>query len=173
MRNLPLVGAIAFGILLPAVVQQAVAQQAVGGKAVPLQADQINLGGQRISIFGIDAPDPDQDRECTLNGQLFGCFSNARRFLAAMLDLGEVACIDSGKRNYVNFPYMTCTINGKDIGEELVRNGHALAFLPQSTMYVEAEKAAKAAKLGIWQQGVRFSTPWLWRVDNGRPVDGP
>ena len=90
-----------------------------------------------------------------------------------MLDLGEVACTDTGKRNYVQFAYMTCVINGKDIGEEMVKAGHAMAFLPQSPQYVEAEKAARAAKLGIWQAGVQFTTPWIWRESNMRPIDGP
>lgn len=152
---------------------EVMAQEVVKGKAVPLQADQITIGTRRISIFGIDAPDPDQDRECRFNGQAFGCFSNARRFLAAMLDLGEVTCTDTGKKNYVQFAYMTCVINGKDIGEEMVKAGHALAFLPQSTKYVEFEKAAKAAKLGIWQTGVGFTIPWVWREFNSRPIDGP
>ena len=151
----------------------AAGQDSVTGVAIPVQADQIRVGDARISIFGIDAPDPDQDRECTLGGYFFGCYSNALRHLATMLDLGPVTCSDTGKRNYVNFPYMTCTVNGQDIGEAMVRAGHALAFLPQSDRYVEAEMAAKADKVGLWQPGVRFSLPWSWRVDHDRPLDGP
>jgi len=162
------------GVLLAVMLSsEPMAQEVVTGKAVPLQADQITIGTRRISIFGIDAPDPDQDRECRLNGQFFGCYSNARRFLAELLDLGEVTCTDTGKRNYVQFSYMTCVINGKDVGEEMVKAGHALAFLPQSTKYVEFEKAAKAAKLGIWQQGIVFTIPWVWRDSNTRPIFGP
>lgn len=149
------------------------AAQDLAGRAQALQADQLIVNGARISLFGIDAPDPDQDRQCTLGTQNFGCYSNARRQLQILLDEGPVACIDSGKRNYVNFPYMTCTIAGKDIGEAMVRTGNALAFLPQSNKYADAEKAAKADKVGIWQTGIRFKIPWEWRNENDRPIFGP
>jgi endonuclease YncB( thermonuclease family) len=55
----------------------------------------------------------------------------------------------------------------------MVRSGMALAFLPQSDMYVEAEAEARDAGRGIWQPGIRFTLPWEWRVMNGRPIFGP
>ena len=42
-----------------------VAQGVVTGVAEPLQADQITINGARISLYGVDAPDPDMDRYCT------------------------------------------------------------------------------------------------------------
>ena len=152
----------------------ATAQQAtVTGRAKSIMADMIAIDNKRIPLFGIDAPDPDQDRECVLGRAFFGCASNAKRALDILLDEGPVTCTDAGQTNYLGYPYMTCVVNGKDIGEQLVRSGNALAFKPQSDKYAEAEKAAKAAKLGIWQDGIRFTIPWEWRQYEGRPLLGP
>jgi endonuclease YncB( thermonuclease family) len=145
----------------------------ITGRARALQADQIVIGTQRISLFGIDAPDPDQDRECFAGRTFYGCATNAKRALEILVDLGPVTCTDTGLRNYVNFPYMTCKLGELDIAEDLVRDGWAFAFRRQSDKYVEAEAQAKAARKGMWQDGIRYTLPWEWREMNGRPVLGP
>lgn len=153
----------------------ATAQEAtVSGRARALQADQIVIGTQRISLWGIDAPDPDQDRECVASNRVFyGCYTNAKRALEILVDLGPVECKDTGQKNYVNFPYMTCTMGGIDIAEDLVKSGWAFAFRLQTDKYVAAEATAKAAKKGMWQDGIRYTLPWEWREMNGRPLLGP
>ena len=145
----------------------------VSGRARAIQADQIAIGEQRISLWGIDAPDPDQDRECVAGRTFFGCFTNAKRKLEELVDLGTVTCTDTGEKNYLNFPYMVCKIAGIDIGADIVRQGWALAFTPQTDAYKEIEAEAKAAKRGLWQDAVKFTIPWNWREINGRPVFGP
>lgn len=158
------------GLLMATAVQA----QDVTGTAAVIQADQIAIDDARISIFGIDAPDPDQDRECSAGRQFFGCYTNARRQMEILVDEGPVTCSPTGEFNYVRFPYMVCTTaSGEDIGDVMVRSGMALAFLPQSDMYVEAEAEARDAGRGIWQPGIRFTLPWEWRVMNGRPIFGP
>ena len=147
--------------------------QDVTGLAVALQGDQVTIDGARVSLYGIDAPDPDQDRECTANGRLFGCYSNAKRALESLIDEGPFVCTDTGERNYVQFPYMICTVNGKDVGEALVRAGFAVAFLPQTDMYAAAEAAARADQVGLWQPGVYFTLPWENREEFARPLFGP
>ncbi len=147
--------------------------QDVVGVAVPLQADQITIEGARISLYGIDAPDPDMDRFCTASGRLYGCFTNAKRELEILIDEGPFACTGTGEFNYVGFPYMICTVNGKDVGEDLVRAGWALAFLPQTDKYVATQQEAEAEGVGLWQPGIFFQLPWEHRDDNNRPVFGP
>ena len=148
--------------------------QDVTGNAKVLQADQIAIDGARISIFGIDAPDPDQDRECSTGRRFFGCYSNAKRQLEILVDEGPVTCTPTGERNFVGFPYMTCkTASGADIGYSMVQSGWAFAFLPQSDVYVETENEAREAQRGIWQPTILFTLPWEWREVNARPIFGP
>lgn len=149
------------------------AAQDVTGRARAIQADQIAVGNQRISLYGVDAPDPDQDRECTAGRALYGCYTNAKRALEILIDLGPAVCVDTGEKNYINFAYMTCKVGGIDIGEDLVRQGWALAFRKQSDKYAAAEAEAKAGKKGLWQDTIRFTIPWEWREIYGRPVFGP
>jgi endonuclease YncB( thermonuclease family) len=160
--------------LLPASASaQAALMEPITGRARALQADQIVIGQQRISLFGIDAPDPDQDRECVAGRTYYGCFTNAKRALEILVDLGPITCTDTGVRNYVNFPYMTCKLGELDLAEDLVRDGWAFALRQQSDKYVPFEAQAKAAKKGMWQDGIRYTLPWEWREMNGRPLLGP
>ena len=116
---------------------------------------------------------PDMDRYCTANGVLFGCYANAVRGLAILIDEGPFECTPTGEFNYVAFPYMICTVNGKDVAESLIRSGLAYAFLPQTDKYIEAQNAAEADGVGIWQPGVIVRLPWEHRDEFNRPVFGP
>ena len=145
----------------------------VSGPAGAVQGDQIAIGGKLISLYGIDAPDADQDRQCRAGNVFYGCFSNAKRALQILVDLGPATCADTGERNWLDVPYMICTIRGEDIGLELVRQGWAVAFLPQSDQYEAAEAEARAAKKGLWQTGITFIKPYEWRERNDRPIFAP
>ncbi len=154
-----------------------VAAQEVVGRARAISSDQITIGNQRINLYGIDAPDPDQDNDCTANGRTrYGCATNAKRALEILVDLGPVTCADTGAKNFIGIPYMTCLLggaNGLDIGADLVRQGWAVAFRPQSDKYAALEDEAKAKGVGLWQPGIRFTTPWEWRVMDAKPILGP
>ena len=54
-----------------------------------------------------------------------------------------------------------CSIKQKDINEQLVEEGLALAYRQYSKDYVLAEKIARRAKKGLWQG--HFIKPWDWR----------
>lgn len=151
----------------------AAAAQDIAGVAVPLQADQITIGNSRISLYGVDAPDPDMDRYCRADGQLYGCFTNAKRELEILIDEGPFECTGTGEFNYVGFPYMICTVNGKDVAEAIIRAGWAFAFLPQTDKYLAVQQEAEAAGIGLWQPGISFQLPWVHRADFDRPVFGP
>ena len=45
--------------------------------------------------------------------------------------------------------------------------------LPISDKYKDLEAEAKAAKRGLWQDGIRFTVPWQWREMDGKDVFGP
>ncbi len=55
----------------------------------------------------------------------------------------------------------TRTLDGTDIRRWMVRQGFAVAYRKYSKRYVEAEEAAKKAKIGVWQGP--FVMPWEWR----------
>ncbi len=144
------------------------------GQARAITSDQIAIGTTRINLYGVDAPDPDQDNECTAGRTRYGCSANAKRALETLVSLGPVECTDSGEKNFIGIPYMTCRLNGGlDIGADLIRQGWALAFRFQSDKYVPLEEEAKAKAIGLWQPTIRFTNPWEWRVMDGKPILGP
>src|SRR5262249_20300459 len=64
-----------------------------------------------------------------------------------------------------------CEVDGEDIQKWLVSNGWALAFVRISHDYEADEKAAREAKVGMWQGA--FIAPWDWRVRNKKtPILG-
>ena len=133
------------------------------GNARIVDTDILEVGGQRFYLFGIDAME--QEQNCFLNGRPWSCGAVAYREMEKILyeEGGAVTCmardgIDT-KRPTARFG--TCIINGKDIGDLMVRRGMAVAQPAQSPDYVEAEKAAEKAGVGVWQGP--FIPPWEYR----------
>ena len=54
-----------------------------------------------------------------------------------------------------------CFVNGRDLQQELVRQGLALAYRKYSTRYVTTEDEANEAQRGMWSGS--FIEPWRWR----------
>jgi len=48
-----------------------------------------------------------------------------------------------------------------DLGRDLVRHGHALAYRRYSKDYVVDEERDRRLRFSLWQ--VRFTPPWEWR----------
>jgi endonuclease YncB( thermonuclease family) len=148
------------------------AAQDQAGTATPINADHLSIQGIQIALYGIDAPEPDQAENCFAGRRSFGCYDNALRQLQILTSMGPLECMDVGKTDVLGAPYMICTVGGEDVGEAMVLAGVAFAFRQQTDKYVEAEEAAKAGRMGLWQPGLRYDMPWDWRVMMGRPI-GP
>lgn len=165
-----MIGAVRTALLLlvvsPAALAQGVApadDKAAVGNARIVDNDILEVSGQRFHLFGIDAPE--QEQSCFLNGRPWTCGAVAYREMEKILfeEGGQVVCtlrdaIDT-KRPAARFA--TCVINGKDIADLMVRRGMAAAQPAQSKDYLEAEKAAERAGIGIWQGP--FIPPWEYR----------
>ncbi len=147
------------------------AAQDLAGTATPINADHFSIQDIQIALYGIDAPEPDQGG-CFAGRRSFGCYDNALRQLQILTSTGPLECMDTGETDVLGTPYMICTAGGEDVGEAMVLAGVAFAFRQQTDKYVEAEEAAKAGRMGLWQPGLRYDMPWDWRVMMGRAI-GP
>jgi hypothetical protein len=59
-------------------------------------------------------------------------------------------------------PYVaTCRVNGRDLGDVIVRRGMGIAYLRYLSKYMEAEVEARRARRGMWQG--EFIEPEEWR----------
>ena len=126
--------------------------------------DSLRINGQRVRLWGIDAPELEQT--CTKpDGTEWSCGRVSRDRLAARIKNVTVECSGT-RRDQFGRLLAICTVNGRDIGSQMVREGLAVsygAYRPEETM-------AKADKSGLWVGD--FVNPRDWR-DGQRNETGP
>ena len=130
----------------------------IAGPATVTDGDSIQVSGQRIRLFGIDAPESQQ--LCLAGGQRWRCGSSATRALRQRIAGRSVVCTERDRDRYGRI-VAVCRAGGVDINAWMVSQGHALAYRKYSTAYVGEERSAKAARRGLWRG--QFVPPWDWR----------
>ena len=148
---LPIIGFCAFGAL---------AGETLTGHPRIVDADTLAFGEERVRIEGIDAPETRQNCR-DANGRTYACGKAATAALRARIGGEAVTCEGEERGRFgrlIGFCFFT---DGTSLNEWVVRQGHAVAYRKYSTLYVEAEKAAKAERRGIWSG--EFVPPWKWR----------
>ena len=130
----------------------------LAGKAYVTDGDGVRVSGQEVRFAGLDAPEWDQ-RAKHQDGYWFG---HGKRVKSALIrEIGgrrvHVTVEDYDKFGRV-VGIVTC--NGKDVGEWLVREGHAIAAYSDRYKFVERE--ARQAKRGMWDHAVNID-PRQWR----------
>lgn len=136
----------------------------IEGPARAIDADIIMVGNQRVILWGIDAPERSQ--YCIANAQRWGCYEAALRTLQHLVGRGSVSCVLTGEPDPFNRRYGVCESGGEDINAAMVRAGMALAYREQSDDYWPVQQEAIVAAVGLWQLGVEFQEPWVWRRQN-------
>lgn len=131
------------------------------GRAEAVDGDSINIGETRFRLFGIDAVEARQT--CNRGGETWNCGQDAAAALRALTDGRSVYCMQRGSDPYGRV-VATCTVNGIDLAEQMVRMGYAVALRDFSTAYVHAEEAAKSRGAGIWSS--EFQVPTDYRASD-------
>lgn len=139
------------------------AAAAEGGPAgIPsvVDGDTLDLHGQRIRLWGIDAPESRQ--LCRRGGEPWRCGQAAALALADRIARRPVACEVRDKDRWGRL-VAVCRQGGEDLSAWMVRGGLAMAFRRYATDYVDAEEDARARRRGLWSGA--FAPPWAWRQD--------
>lgn len=130
------------------------------GRAKIIDGDSLELLGERIRLFGIDAPESRQTCR-DARGESYACGREAARALSALIAGRAVICTPVDHDRYER-DVALCTVNGRDLGDAMVRAGHAVEYTRHSGgRYAAAEREARAAKRGIWAG--QFDEPETWR----------
>ena len=130
------------------------------GPAKVIDGDTIEIQGQRVRLFGIDAPEDKQT--CQRDGQPWRCGKDATFALADKIGVKPIECEPKGKPDRYGRAIAVCRLNGEDLNAWLVFQGWALAYRQFSLAYVPQENEAKEAKRGVWAS--EFIRPWKWRA---------
>lgn len=121
-----------------------------------IDGDTLDLGGERIRLFGIDAPERRQS--C---GPL-ACGTTATEALADILSAGPVRCTPVSTDRYGR-TVARCRAGRVDVNREMVRRGMAWAYRQYGDDYVHDEKAARKARVGIWKY--KSQPAWDYRAE--------
>ena len=130
------------------------------GRASVIDGDTIEIRGQRIRLFGIDAPEGRQT--CTdAKGAAYRCGQKAAQALDYRISDGVVTCEPKDRDRYGRI-VAVCRAYGEDLSAGMTGLGWALAFRRYSTQYVPAEELAERRKAGMWSG--EFMPPWEFRA---------
>ena len=149
----------------------------ITGTASVIDGDTIEIHGQRIQLFGIDAPESAQT--CLRDGQPWRCGQQAALALAEKIGQAPVRC-EERDRDWQRRIVAVCFAQGTDLNRWLAANGLAMAYPYHSREYTDEEEAARASRFGIWRS--KFVMPSVWRRRRGiqfdaqdlpRPMDCP
>ena len=129
------------------------------GEATVTDADGLRVHGTEVRCAALDAPEFDRigktgkDDDWINHGQL------VKKALAGRIG-GRPVRVEAETWDRWGRAVGTVTQDGRDIGEWLVRHGHAVAAC--GDRYRDAEEHAKRDARGMWGQSKSFD-PRLWR----------
>jgi endonuclease YncB( thermonuclease family) len=150
---------LAFVVLL-ASSSPAVAQD-IAGQSTVIDGDTIEIHGQRIRLWGIDAPESAQLCRGS-DSELFRCGAAAANGLFDYIAGRVVTCLPRATDRYQRV-VATCLADGVDLARWLVGAGLALDWpLYSRGVYSADQTMAKRASAGIWAGS--FIEPWKYRA---------
>ena len=129
-----------------------------------IDGDTLEVAGQRVRLFAIDAPEINQS--CSRDGRPWRCGEAATRALAGKIGRHPVACQERGQDRYGRI-VAVCYAGGEDLNAWMVLRGLEVAYRLYSLDYLDQETIARAARRGIWAS--TFEKPWEWREKRRKP----
>jgi len=139
-------------------------RQRLEGPATVVDADTFVVAGIRVRLIGIDAPEASQS--CQAEERDWPCGEAATAAVEDLVGTRSVACDVYGHDRW-NRALAVCFQDGVDLNAEIVRQGWAVAWYPDTGAvigpnYADAQEEAELKAAGIWQGG-EFLDPWAWR----------
>lgn len=134
----------------------------VTGRASVIDGDTLEIRGERVRLWGVDAPESRQTcRDAA--GRDYRCGQIAANALSQWIGHRSVVCRERERDRYGR-AVSSCTVGGRDVAGWLALNGHAIDYGRYSGgRYAGAEAKARAGKLGMWAGS--FQKPWEWRAE--------
>lgn len=131
----------------------------IAGQASVIDGDTLDIHGDRIRIWGIDAPEARQT--CERNGETYRCGQAAALALADWIGDSPTICQQQGRDRYGR-TVATCTARGSDVGRWMIRSGWAIEYTQYSDGRYRADQDAATSERAGMHAG-EFTPPAAWR----------
>mgnify|MGYP000670270086 CR=1 FL=1 len=133
-----------FVLALPAAAQA----RTIEGVPYVIDGDTLDIQGQRVRLFGINAPESKQ--ACGNAGEQWSCGQAATEALRQIVGRQAVSCQVRDTDAYGRSVSTCVTRSGEDLSAAMVERGMANAYRRYSTAYVGLENQARADGVGVW-----------------------
>lgn len=143
------------------------------GRATVIDGDTLEIGSQRVRLWGVDAPEGRQS--CMRDGQAYRCGTEAARHLDRLINDRPVTCTPQGRPDRYHRmvarcavtadcePSETCKTFRRDLGSWMVAAGWALDEPRYSGgEHAEQQYDAEQGRKGLWAGP--FVRPRDWRA---------
>ncbi len=132
----------------------------ISGPVRVIDGDTLDMGGTRIRLWGIDAPEMRQTCQGK-NDQTYECGRDSAAVMRELTRDRAVECDSHGLDRYRRI-VAVCRTESGEVNAAIVRRGWAVDWPTYSGgRYRADEEAARVDGLGIWSG--RFELPWEWR----------
>jgi endonuclease YncB( thermonuclease family) len=119
-----------------------------------IDGDTTSVGGKTYDLWGIDAPEPEQQCGSWSAGR------EATEYLKQLISGKTVVCAPKAIDRF-GVTLARCAADKADLGEAMVRDGYAWAFVDYTSDYVDEERQALESNLGVHRHGCE--RPWEYR----------
>lgn len=136
----------------------------LAGEAIVTDADGLEVQETAVRFAALDAPEFNQLAKIDEGGDWINHGALVKKALAAEIG-GRPVRVKVESWDKWGRAVGTVTQDGRDIGEWLVREGHAVATY--GDRYKGAQEDAKTASRGMWGYEKAFDPRW-WRHRNGK-----
>jgi endonuclease YncB( thermonuclease family) len=126
----------------------------LGGVFRVVDGDSLDLGGRKLRLRAIDAPELSQT--CLRDGATWPCGAEARDALRKLVASDAAVCSGAREDKYRRL-LVDCVAGREDVNAAMVRSGMAVAF----GGYRAEENEARQARRGVWAG--EFERPSDWR----------
>jgi endonuclease YncB( thermonuclease family) len=150
-------------VLIGACAALAIAEPSLEGNARVIDGDTLEINGQRVRLWGIDAFEAEQRCEETISSgtRSYGCGTAAWGAMILLTEGKIVRCLQRDIDRYKRI-VAQCFVDNMDLGKELVLKGWAFDYTRYSGgHYKDVENAAHEVQRGAWAGS--FQWPWDYR----------
>lgn len=162
-------GVIALSACLPSEPEPSADDQS--GQIRVIDGDTFEISGERIRLFGIDAPE--QDQTCTsAEGKTWACGAWVTNTVRSTYQDQEATCETIDTDRYGR-KVARCFVKGTDVAQQLVQDGLAFAYRRYSMDYDADERRAAELNTGLHASRVQPPAQFRQTRAEGRSPPDP